>query len=258
MRLIPRVNICVDGFITDFYGRVFQASSERGATRIMDERKMTLINAGPSPYGRKVEIALIEKGIDYDVVYDRPWENGSCTADYSPLQQLPILITNDGGILYDSSYIMLWLESMLPDTSMVPVDAEKRMECAKRQMLGERLMEVAQALIFEHHRPTPSSVWIERQSLKVEGALVAIERLYAERSSPSDSQIDYGDIAVGSTLLVLEHVVKASLSPDLACFRWRGRYNALTSRIVTLEGRESFRRTAPIAMTVNIGGTVVS
>jgi glutathione S-transferase len=224
----------------------------------MNQPKMTLINAGPSPYGRKVEIALIEKGIDYDVVYDRPWESGSCTAKYSPLQQLPILITNGGEILYDSSYIMLWLESMLPDTSMVPVDAQGKMECAKRQMLGERLMEVAQALIFEHHRPAPSSAWIERQSLKVEGALVAIERLYTERSLSSDRQIDYGDIAVGSTLLVLEHVVQASLSPDLACFRWRGRYDVLTSRIAVLEGRESFRRTVPRAMTLDIGDTVKS
>jgi glutathione S-transferase len=138
------------------------------------------------------------------------------------------------------------------------VDAEGKMECAKRQMLGERLMEVAQALIFEHHRPSPSPAWIERQSLKVEGALVAIERLYTERSLASDRQIDYGDIAVGSTLLVFEHVVEASLSPDLTCFRWRGRYDALTSRITVLENRESFRRTAPVAMALDISDTVKS
>lgn len=38
---------------------------------------LRLINAHPSPYGRKVAIALREKGIAYDVQYDEPWGNGN-------------------------------------------------------------------------------------------------------------------------------------------------------------------------------------
>ena len=73
----------------------------------------TLINARPSPYGRKVAIALIEKGISYDVQYDVPWASGTCTPEYSPLEQLPILVSADDERIYDSTYILDWLEKLL-------------------------------------------------------------------------------------------------------------------------------------------------
>ena len=69
----------------------------------------TLINARPSPFGRKVAIALIEKDIEYAVRYDLPWGGETCTPKYSPLEQLPILIDEKGESIYDSTYILEWL-----------------------------------------------------------------------------------------------------------------------------------------------------
>ena len=109
---------------------------------------LTLINARPSPFGRKVAIALEEKGIDYTVRYDVPWGEETCTPQFSPLEQLPILILPDGEHVYDSSYILTWLEARYPQPALLPVDTECRLQAQLRQLLGERLMEVAQSLIF--------------------------------------------------------------------------------------------------------------
>ena len=214
----------------------------------------TLINARPSPFGRRVAIALIEKGLPYDVRYDVPWAEGTCTPEFSPVRQLPILIAEDGETIYDSPFILEWLETRYPSPSLMPADPEARLEARKRQMLGERAMEFAQALIFEMHRPDPSGPWVERQTLKVEGALAELDRLHSERDGTAP--LDCGDIAVGTTLAILEFVVPAGLSPDIAALRWRDRHPNLARFSDAVERRPSFAATIPKPMQVDLQATI--
>lgn len=216
----------------------------------------TLINARPSPFGRKVAIVLREKALLYDVQYDVPWGDQTCTPQYSPLEQLPILITELGEYVYDSAYILDWLEARFPEPALLPIDVDARLAAAKRRMLGERMMEVAQALIFELHRPQPSTPWVERQSRKVQGALAELERIHADHSPQTASGLDLGDIAVATTLLGVEFAIASGLSPEVAILRWRGAYPALTARVEALEVRPSFTSTAPALMDVNLQATV--
>jgi glutathione S-transferase len=216
----------------------------------------TLINARPSPFGRKVAIAMIEKGLAYEVRYDVPWGNQTCTPEFSPLQQLPILITEQGENIYDSTYILEWLEARYPSPPLLPNNVDQRLAAKKRQLLGERLMEVAQSLIFEKHRPDPSSAWIERQTRKILGAYTELERLQAEPRATANASIDLGDIAIGTTLLLFEFVVAVGLSPEIDALRWRGRYAALTQFLSALEKRASFVATVPQPMDVDLQATV--
>lgn len=216
---------------------------------------LTLINAAPSPYGRKVAIAMLEKGLAFDVRYDLPWQAGSCTPEFSPFQQLPILVTEDDERVYDSSFILEWLEHCHPDPPLLP-SGEARIDALKLRMLGERLMEFAQSMIFETHRPDPSQAWIDRQATKVIGGLAEVERLVGTRAPAINQPIHIGDIAVATTLLVWEFVVADGLSPDLEPFRWRERNGVLAAYTDALERRESFVRTRPQSMAVNIGATV--
>ena len=100
-----------------------------------------LINARPSPYGRRVAIVLIEKGLDYEVTYDVPWGSDTCTPEHSPFQQLPILISPDGEGLYESSYILEWLEAKYPEPPLLPAGPRPR-----RGLLGAHVL---------HHLPAP-------------------------------------------------------------------------------------------------------
>jgi glutathione S-transferase len=216
----------------------------------------TLINARPSPFGRKVAIALIEKGLPYTVQYDVPWGDKTCTPQYSPLQQLPILIEEDGHCIYDSVYILEWLERRFPRPALLPEGTDAILEAKLRQLLGERLMEAFQSLVFELHRPDPSAPWVERQERKVKGALTELDRLVESRAVANSKPIDLGDIAVGTTLLILEFSVPAGLCPDIDIIRWRGRYPNLTRYVSALAERPSFVATVPQPMDVDLSATV--
>lgn len=213
-----------------------------------------LINAPPSPYGRRVAIALLEKGLDYEVSYDLPWGPDTCTPEYSPFQQLPILITPDGQNLYESGHILEWLEAKHPQPPLLPEQTDARLEAKHRQMLGERLMDFVQALVFEHNRPDPSPAWIERQGRKVEGGLDALEAIYALR--PADAALDLGDIAVATTVLLFDFLVPAGLAPDLPQLRWRARSPRLATTADRLDQRPSFAVTRPRPMALDLKATV--
>lgn len=51
-----------------------------------------LISATPSPYARKVRIALAEKAIPFELVTEVPWDSTTITPRYNPLEKLPILL----------------------------------------------------------------------------------------------------------------------------------------------------------------------
>lgn len=214
----------------------------------------TLINAGPSPFGRKVAIALLEKGLAFDVRMDTPWAEGTITPQFNPLEQLPILVADDE-TLFDSEYIVEWIETRHPVPPLLPVEPGARLAARKRQMLGERLMEIAQLLIFEMHRPQPAASWIDRQTRKIYGGLTALEALYQERGAAGDA-IDLGDIAVATTLLAFELAVTAGYSPEIAALRWRGHYAALTIFVESIEERPSFAATRPQEMALDLSATV--
>lgn len=215
----------------------------------------TLINARPSPFGRKVAIALREKGLAYTVQYDVPWGEGTCTPQYSPLEQLPILITEAGENIYDSAYILDWLEAKFPAPALLPGAVDERLEAGRRRLLGERLMEVAQSLIFELTRPQPSGPWVDRQARKIKGGLAALEAMFAP-AARQQAPLDLGDIAVATTLLGVEFAIASGLSPEVPVLAWRGAYPALTARIESLESRSSFSETAPALMDVNLQAVV--
>lgn len=216
----------------------------------------TLINARPSPFGRKVAIVLREKGLDYDVQYDVPWGEQTCTPQYSPLEQLPILITEAGENVYDSAHILDWLEASYPEPPLLPAVLVPRLDAFKRRMLGERLMEIAQALIFESLRPEPSQPWVDRQSRKVRGALAELERLYTGHAAHTALGLDLGDIAVATTLLGIDFGLASGLCPDIPVLHWRAGCPALAGAVDALDRRPSFAATRPQMMDVNLGATV--
>jgi len=216
----------------------------------------TLINARPSPFGRKIAIALIEKGLRYEVVYDVPWGESTITPNHSPLEQLPILITSDGETVYDSTFILEWLETRFPEPPLLPVDANARLEAKKRQMLGERVMEIAQNLIFETLRPAPSQPWIDRQTRKILSGLSELNRIYATDDIQKRATADLGDIAVFTSLDAFEFGMEQGLIPPIDALIWRERYPALTQSSMSIASRSSFIQTRPQMMDVNLAATV--
>ena len=171
---------------------------------------LRLINALSSPYGRKVAVALKEKAIPFDVTFDVPWGDDTCVAKHSPLEQLPILILDDKTTVFDSSFILEWLEVRYPNPPLLPSDPEQALATRFLKLLGERVMEAIHAIVFELQRAEPSQPFVDRQSRKVRRGLAEIEATIERRHPVAGIEIDIGDIAVGTMLLLVPFLIRKS------------------------------------------------
>lgn len=87
---------------------------------------MTLVlhGAAPSPFVRKVRVALIEKGIPYELVPVLPFPPANATPEFrrmSPLGKIPALSDGEFAIS-DSSVICAYLERTHPTPPLYPSD----------------------------------------------------------------------------------------------------------------------------------------
>lgn len=214
-----------------------------------------LINALPSPYGRKVAVALYEKKLPFETIFDLPWAEAVKTRIHSPFEQLPILLVEGEQPVFDSAFILQWLEARHPQPSLLPAEIEARLHALRLQMIGERLMEISQSLIFEHFRDPPSAQSIERASRKILGGLAEAERSIGDAPNSGES-VHLGHIALATTLLVWEFVVAEAMSPPVDALVWRSRCPSLTSFAEEMEQRSSFVATRPQPMAVDIPAEV--
>ena len=61
---------------------------------------LKLISATPSPFARKVRVALMEKDIPFDLTTVNPWNANERVHPHNPLGKIPFLITDPGTLIY--------------------------------------------------------------------------------------------------------------------------------------------------------------
>jgi glutathione S-transferase len=81
---------------------------------------MKLIGSYASPFVRKARIVLAEKRIEYEFVVDNPNDTDSRVSDFNPLGKVPVLVTNDGATIYDSSVIVEHVDAISPVGWLIP------------------------------------------------------------------------------------------------------------------------------------------
>jgi glutathione S-transferase len=202
---------------------------------------MKLISATPSPYARKVRIQLIEKGIPFELVTEVPWNSDTTVPQYNPLEKLPVLLLDDGRAVYESAFILEWIERTHPQPPLMPADDAGYLEARRFMVLADGICDAALLLFFERLREPAhqSEPWMARQLRKVEGALAALERDIGERAFAVGNQLTLADISVAAPLGWLK--VRA---PDLD---WPRRFPGLAAYYERLSQRESFKATVPYA-----------
>jgi glutathione S-transferase len=125
---------------------------------------MKLLSATPSPYARKVRIALAEKGVDFELVTEVSWNEGTSTPAYNPLEKLPVLILDDGETVFESDYILEWLEAKHPSPSLIPVDPNQRLAARRFEVVVDAVCDAFVLYFFETMREA------SKQSLAVDGS----------------------------------------------------------------------------------------
>ena len=202
-----------------------------------------LISAAPSPYARKVRIALAEKGIPFELRTEVPWDSTTATPAYNPLEKLPVLVLPDGRGVYESRFILEGLEAKHPEPPLLPADADDALAARQVEVIADGVCDALVLLFWERRRPEEqrSDPWMARQRRKVDGGLRALAAMAEARDGGRDwlvgGRFGLADIAAGSVLGYLD--VRFSEHP------WRALHPALARLADRSAERPSFRGTVP-------------
>jgi glutathione S-transferase len=206
---------------------------------------LELISATPSPYARKVRIALAEKGIPFELRTEVPWDSTTATPRYNPLEKLPVLILQDGSSVYESRFILEYLEAKYPTPPMLPDDIDGKLAARHVEVLADGVCDACVLLFWERHRPVEqqSQEWMARQQRKVDGGLAALARIAADRAFVIGDRFGLADIVTGTVL--------GYLSVRFAELPWRERHPNLAALSDRLEQRASFQGSVPYPQTIS-------
>ena len=202
-----------------------------------------LISATPSPYARKVRIALAEKGLPFELLTEVPWHSTTSTPRYNPLEKLPVLLLPDGSSVYESSYILQYLELKYPQIPLLPDDIDGKLAARKLEVLCDGVCDAVVLTLFEKMRAGGGSPeWLARQRRKIDGGLAEMAKIVGSRQWATGDSFSLGDIAVGTAV--------AYLSVRFQELPWRTLYPELALLSDRLEQRPSFRDSVPYAQSI--------
>lgn len=166
---------------------------------------MKLHFAAPSPYSRKVRIALALRGLAGSVTLAQ-----TATADASdpvhranPLGKIPTLVLDDGSALYDSRVICEYIDSIGTTGEPLFPSGANRWPALRLQALGDGVADAALLAVYEK-RMRPENMWhapwIEKQLAHIAKALDAM----AADPPALTTAPNIGDIALATSLGYLD------------------------------------------------------
>ena len=205
---------------------------------------MKLLSATPSPYARKVRIALHEKDIPFELVTEVPWNAGATAPRYNPLGKIPVLILDDGECFYESRFILEYLELRFPQPALYPRDVKQLLAAKRLEVLADGACDAIVLVFMERQRPEAhrSTPWLARQQAKIGAAVDEIaRRIKAGSDYAVGDAFSLGDIAVGTLLQYME--LRYPEQP----WRHHAHLETLAQR---LWERPSFRDTVPVRQSV--------
>jgi glutathione S-transferase len=163
---------------------------------------MIVRSAAPSPFGRKVLIALSVLGFD-DVKIEPTdtMDPHGPLHQQNPLGKIPVLIDDDGAAYYDSRVILEYLDHRAGGGKIIPRDVGRRFAALRLQALCDGILDASILTVYEgRYRPVEKheAKWLDRQAGKVERALAALEA--APPSGLNTALPDVGQIALACAL----------------------------------------------------------
>ncbi len=200
---------------------------------------LKLVIAKPSPFARKVRIALREKWIDYEEVMDVPWNPDTKAPSLNPLGKIPILICEDGHTVFDSSVIVEYLETLGQEPQLIPTTPAERVEVRQIEALADGVSDAVVLIVMESKRRADliSEDWLIRQRAKVDAGLKALADMLKDKKWFVGDHMSVADIAAACALAYADTRV-----PDVA---WRTKHPGLVAFSDKMEKRPSFAATRP-------------
>ena len=213
--------------------------------RIGTKTMYKLISATPSPYARKVRIALMEKSIPFELITEVPWDSTTSTPKFNPLEKLPVLVCVDGTSVYESRFILEYLELKHPQTPLLPQSIDGIIAAKRLEVLCDGICDALVLMFFERQRSesSQSAEWAARQQRKVDGGLKEMARLIGSRPFAVGNSFGLGDIAAAT--------VAGYISVRWPQINWREAYPNLSTHSDRMEARPSFQKSRPAPQTIS-------
>ena len=163
---------------------------------------MKIIGTNPSPYTRKVRIVAAEKKIEYEYEIDNPWQDETAVPKNNPLGKVPVLVLEDGTVLFDSRVIVEYLDSVSPVGKLLPAANRERIDVKRWEALADGVLDAGVAVRLENLRPENerSPSWIKRQMAKLDLGISEMDKQLAARKWCAGTNFSLADIAVGACL----------------------------------------------------------
>ena len=141
---------------------------------------MILRSSPPSPFGRKVKLALGILGLESEVTIEKadPTDANDSIRRQNPLGKIPALIIEDGTVLYDSPVILEYLDQRAGGGKIIPKDPGARIKALTLQALCDGILDAGILLVYEGRwRPAEKheQKWIDHQTGKVARAMDVLE-----------------------------------------------------------------------------------
>ena len=167
---------------------------------------MKLMSSSATPFGRKVEVVAIEKGlidsIEVVATSTSPTSPHEGLSGVNPLIKIPTLILDDGRALYDSLVICDYFDTLRPPR-VIPESGAKRWDVLTVHALANGICDAAVSARYEQAlRPEPLRWpdWVKAQMKKIESGLDWLDGNVAMLGQGNTPSVSLDQVAVGCAL----------------------------------------------------------
>src|SRR2546430_16570285 len=106
---------------------------------------MILRSSPPSPFGRKIKLAIGILGLDKEMTIEKadPTDANDSLRKQNPLGKIPALIIENGTVLYDSPVILEYLDHRPGGAKIIPPEPNTRFPALPLQARGDGILDAA-------------------------------------------------------------------------------------------------------------------
>ncbi len=202
-----------------------------------------------SPYARKVLVFAHEAGLAdrLEVIQQEtsPVQRNDEVFALNPLGKVPVLVCDDGAVLFDSSVICDYLDSLHHGDKLIPPAAPRRLHALLKQALAMGLADAGIAARWESQRRPEALRWPPLLEGHLQKVIAACD--YLEANVPDAERVDIGDIALATALSWIEFRQVHDFQPGRPRLSaWYQRFCARPSMMATPLSGETVDRPASI------------
>lgn len=192
-------------------------------------------------FSRCVRIELSEKRLDYELIYETPWDPSDDLFEYNLSGTIPVFVDINGNSIYGFSAIREYLDEVYPELNLIGTDLQQRAEARKiadwfafifyrdvyYPIIKEKILKRFSRDIDK--KPDPSCVRLA--SSKLSTHMEYMSWLIERRNWLAGKDFSVADITAAAFISVLDY---------LGAIAWN-KYDTVKDWYVRIKSRPSFR-----------------